>query len=492
MGSSIFRGTSGEVVGGFVHPRTFLTLVPVTIAVCICELPVMALFVGMALPEFVLVPLALVVVGPVLGRFALAARDGRLTAGFVAARPERAPLLGFVARYSVIMIVWTACALLAVGFVPGWLGASTYGEEFRPETPLGTILGVGVGMAAALVAIVLAARTESVPEAVGFASLRWLLGERRGDLVVLLATFVGASATFTLMAWPVGRALEPIVGTFVRDLGFEPFSGLAWVVPVVGLVVLGGRLGGAFNAERMKDRESEDDLRQRLLASGELPPTALAVLTNADSTPASPPPIARTVEVAAPMRTAADRLGAVPDDDLGRAVIEAEQLMRMEPHKPNVAAELARLYQRADCPEESRRVAGVAIERALAAAMSSVAAQVFHRFDPEERDGFGLTLSTLEQLGWLLLRRKEIEGALWCFETFGREGGSRRQLEKGLVAIADAVALDGDHLRAIALHRSFLRHFPESPSADYVRSTLVRLDATTRRPPSTRVPSPAP
>jgi len=480
MGPSIFRGASGEVVRGFVHPRTFLTLIPVAIALGICGLPVMALAVGMTLPEILLAPLALLVAGPVVGRFALAAREGRLTAGFAAARPEHAPLFGFVARYSILTTLWSAGAI-----GPEWLGMRTDLNEM----PLSTTLGALAATTAALVTIVLAARTDSVGELFGFTPWRWLLGERRGDLVVLLATFVGAGATFSLAAWPLGRVLEPVAATFVHDLGFEPMPGLAWVIPALGFLVLAGRLGGAFSAEGLGVRESEDDLRERLLASGELPPSALTALTGATATP--PPVIVRAPETPTAARTAADRLGAVPDDDLGKAVIEAEQLMQMEPHKPNVAAELARLYQRAGCPEESRRVAGIAIERALAAAMSSVAAQVFHRFDPEERDGFGLTPATLEQLAWLLLRRKEIEGALWCFETFGREGGSRRQLEKGLVAIADAVALDGDRLRAIALHRSFLRHFPESPSADYVRSTLVRLDAASRRPSSAYASSPA-
>ncbi len=485
MAVSIFRGTSGEVVRGFVHPRTFLTLVPVAIALCICGLPAMALVVGTALPEIVWAPLALLVVAPIVGRFALAARDGRLTAGFVAARPERAPLFGFVARYSLITIAWSAIAGATASVIPQWLGLT-----LAPESPVGAALGGLAATTATLIAIVLAARAESVGEAIGFGAWRWLLGERRGDLVVLFATFVGAGATFTLMAWPLGLALEPIVGSFVRDLGFEPFSQLACVVPLLGLLVLGGRLGGAFGAETMNARDSEDHLHQRLLASGTLPANALTVLTGAETAPASALPAARATEIATATRTPADRLGAVPDEDLGQAVIEAEQLMRMEPHKPNIAAELARLYQRAGCPEESRRVAGIAIERAMAAAMSTVAAQVFHRFDPEERDGFDLTGSSLEQLGWLLLRRKEIEGALWCFEAFGRGGGPHRQLEKGLVAIADAVALDGDHLRAIALHRSFLRLFPESPSADYVRSTLMRLDAATRRPSSAQLSSP--
>jgi hypothetical protein len=85
---SVFRGSAGEVVRGFVDLGTLFTLVPVLVMMVIIGLVAgLVKVVGLSAPfaGFIMVVSA----SPIVGRFALAARDGQLDGGFFGVNLER-------------------------------------------------------------------------------------------------------------------------------------------------------------------------------------------------------------------------------------------------------------------------------------------------------------------------------------------------------------------------------------------------------------------
>src|SRR5262245_27035755 len=122
---------------------------------------------------------------------------------------------------------------------------------------------------------------------------------------------------------------------------------------------------------------------------------------------------------------------------LDDAIVEAERLLRLEPRDPQVADELTRLYIRAGRTADARRVAALAIERALTARQGAMASEIVRRFG-EERAALGLRPPLLERLGWALVQQGDFDTATWAFDALAAAGGSGpgdpERVHKGLVA----------------------------------------------------------
>ena len=82
---------------------------------------------------------------------------------------------------------------------------------------------------------------------------------------------------------------------------------------------------------------------------------------------------------------------------------------------------------------------------------------------------------TVEALGRILLQRNLPDDALWCFNSLARLGGDATQVQKGLIAVAEAVARAGNTSHAVEVFDLLLSQYPDSPFTAYVEDAKSRL-----------------
>ncbi len=283
-----FGGTAGQVIRGFVRPGTLLTTVPVIVVTSILGLVSAAVVDMLGVPAPIALVVILVASSPVVGRFALPAREGELEAGFVEA-PFDGPELGsFVLRYAALTCVWAVpCAVFLLWAAPSSVASTPQGWDafLAGPTALVAVSAVVVALLAPTLSLLIATRTDSVGEALSRDAWRWLAVARRHDLVVFYAALVGGLALFVVLA--------AIVLLVVAALAFFVSPGLAasvalfaWIAPGAASPVLLGRLAGAFVLAEVAS-PGPQPVPGALLGGGDVPAATMSALARARSAPAS-------------------------------------------------------------------------------------------------------------------------------------------------------------------------------------------------------------
>lgn len=284
-----FGGTAGQVIRGFVRPGTLLTTVPVIVVTLILGLVSAAVVDMLGVPAPIALVVMLVASSPVVGRFALPARDGELEAGFVEARFDGPELGSFVLRYAALTCAWALpCAVFFLWVAPSSPASAAdggWGALLIGPTALVAVCAVVIALLAPTLSLLIATRTDTVADALSGDAWRWLAVARRRDLVVFYAALVGGMVLFVVLA--------AIVLLVVAALAFFVSPGLAasvalfaWIAPGAASPVLLGRLAGAFVLAEVAS-PGPQPVPGALLGGGDVPAATLSALARARSTPAS-------------------------------------------------------------------------------------------------------------------------------------------------------------------------------------------------------------
>ncbi|HXU81674.1 MAG TPA: hypothetical protein VN914_09775 [Polyangia bacterium] len=458
---------------GFIDVSTLVTLVPVLVVMLVLGLlaGLIMRVVGLSLPFAGF--LTLVTASPIIGRFAMAARDGQLDAGFVTARADRGAVLGFVARHAVLCVAWGLPFTLVAHLLlkPDESDLSVLGLALPSGgTALGLLLLGAGAVVAQLLSLLIATKTDSIGQAVSGGAWRWVLVERRADLVPLVAALIGGILVFAMFAWPALGLVALLLGKGAPKLG-RAIAFFAYASPGLAAPVLLGRLCGAFvfGEEPMAAApEGAVPTRMPTSPSGVRP---LAVMPSGPSTVNPAVQAARRLDV----KQALDGVRLKAASDLPAALKEAEVLREAYPANPQVAMELARLLRQAGQEQEALAAAAIGIKVAFSAGTAPLAVELW-KLCAEARDGLELDLATLEALGRQLTTRKELDDAAWCFRTMKAKGADAIRVQKGLIAVAETCARDGNPRGAIQLYRFILGEFPQSTLRDYLESAIAQLD----------------
>lgn len=474
---SVFRGSAGEVVRGFVHVATLGTLIPVLVAMLILGLVsgLITHLVGLPLPFAVL--LMLVTSSPIVGRFAMAARDGQLDAGFLSARLDRGAVTGFVLRHATLCVAWGLPLTLIGHFVLGrseaGLGALAMGLP-SGGAAFALLLLVTAAVIGQLLSLLIATKADSIGQALSADAWRWALVERRADLVPLAAALVGGLLVFAMVAWPVLGLLALLAAKGSTGVG-AAIGVFAYAAPALAAPVLLGRLCGAF----VFGEEPAAGIPAASGGPAPISPVPLSSPSSRSVTPVQvprPTPIETAVQAARriDVKQALDAVRVKAGSDVPAALKEAQILREAYPANPMVAAELARLCHQAGAPEGLAAASG-AVKVALSAGTAPLAIELFKLY-ADQRDALELDAATLEQLGRQLTTRKELEDAAWCFRTMKARGADAIRVQKGLIGVAEAIARDGNLRGAVQLYRFILVEFPQSTLRDYIESAIAQLD----------------
>jgi len=488
-----FRGGAGEVVRGFVSFSTLLALLPVALLMLLlgAGAGLIMKLVNASIP--VAVFLVLLTSSPIVGRFAMAARQGDLTAGFMSEALSKGDTLGFVGRHAVLVLIWGT----PLAIVGGWLMRRMAEGGLQSAVSSGTI-GIAllvVGVIGQSMSLLVATKADSVREALSVDMYRWVWA-RRQDWAPFLASLIGGAALFTALVWPLFGLLSlllikmsPTAGVFL--------GAMTYAAPGLAAPVLYGRLCGAFvyceeplhqEPERIAVRPAPmpeaptATVPLKTPAAVHVPATHVAASAPAVVLPRLPAgasgrsPVANAVQAArrVPVDQALAQLRLKAASDPASAVTEAELLRQAYPAHPQVAAEWARILAGSGTNESSLAAIAAAIATTLSAGTGLLALELFAEFTPL-RDKITFAPPTLEALGRALLQRNQGEDALWCFAAMARMNGDATRVQKGLIAVAEAMMRNGDSARAKAIFDQILTRYPDSPFATYIEDAKGRL-----------------
>lgn len=480
--TSAFRGVAGEVVRGFVHAATLATIVAVMFMMALAALAVALVIKVTGVPEEYAVLLLMVGASPIVGRFALAARIGHLDAGLLTTEVSWGSAFQFGARHAALCLAWgLPLAFVAQRIIKG--GDGMAGMMPSQGALLGLVVVGAASLAAQVLSLLVATRTESLGEAFSGDAWRWVLVDRRGDLVPFLAALIGGVTVFALLLWPVLGVLSLILLRAAPAAG-AALGAFTYAAPMMAAPILLGRLCGAFTFgdERLAPPApvfpaAGSVPRAPTAPAAAAPVTAPAMEAPRVLTPVTAPPVRTAVQAARRMEVGEglDGIAVKAESDVASATKDAELLRAAHPANPRVALVYADLLKRSGRDKEAAAAAGQAIKVALSAGAAPLAIETWTSY-AAARDGLDLDAGALEALGRQLTTRKSLRDASWCFATMKPKGAEPLRVQRGLISVAEAAAADGHAASAAQIYRYILKEYPESTLREYMQNAIAQLD----------------
>jgi tetratricopeptide (TPR) repeat protein len=167
-------------------------------------------------------------------------------------------------------------------------------------------------------------------------------------------------------------------------------------------------------------------------------------------------------------------LKRVATKDLDYALEVSDQIVAANPRSAVAAAARVALLRQAGRMDEARQSASAAIRLALTSGAGNVAFDVF-RAVASEADRLGLEPSVFEQLARVLAQRGDFAGASWCVRATAAAGAEATQVDRGLIAVAEAAERAGQPEQALRIFESVAAHRPESELALHARDAARLL-----------------
>lgn len=464
-----FGGVAGEIVRRFAKFSTALVILPAILVVFVLTLIGGLVSWSLHLPWWLTVFVSQLVMSPVIGKSALAAREGDLDAGFLSAWDFRA-VAGFAARYVLLSAAWGIPLLLAGSALLS--SALSMASSMNPMAFLSAsgalhVLAVVILIAAATLApaltLIIATRSVSVPESFAPETWRWLL-DRRGDLPAFFACTIGGIALFAILTIPPLLLLVALALSIKVQLG-AALASLIYAMPAIGGTILMGRLAGAFVSDEPAP-ESEEAAPASPEPQVSHPPLPVKV-------PAAQPASLNLAQIV-------KQLAATEDSALPSAIAEAEALRAKNPSHAALLAELSKLYLRAGRGPEAIDTASEALSHALSSGASGVALSCYAAFQAH-RKALKLKPAELEELGRGLLEQKKFADAAWCFAASAKFGGEPLRVQKGIIASADGANKAGQFKEAARLYQFVLQSAPAPAHAEYCQLMLSAVQAKQRK-----------
>lgn len=483
---SVFRGTSGEVVSGFLRPRIFLTLIPVWIYWGVIGYAgyLVGRFVHPLMTEvFLMVGLA-----ALIGRFAIPATQGDLDAGFFDFNNnlDSGDLVGFGFRYLVSVLTWA----LPIGGVV----ALTIRNR-GPEMLMGLAFGsIGIEGAIVLVAVaasfigthtsvIIATGTTTIGEVLRLSHLKLILVERRADFVAFIASVFGGLITFCIVYSLPFAVIAYLIASRSPDTGAW-FTGMCSLIPFSIAPVLIGRLAGAFvvGEESIRGTSNETAVKTILgtpsapvIASGAEIPSGVA-----SSYPGGERSGATNEPKTAPKRRCAfdpgvaiAKLKKLTPENLAGELAASSQLYSKNKRNLAQAYEYMLMLRRAGDDDSAVTVATAAMQICLANADTHTAAIFFHSLQ-QKRFEVKFDAEQCEMMAAHFRNETHYREAAWFSAGAGvKEGQDGVELQRQLIAIAEAASAAMKHSDAVFIYKDILQRFPQSNFADYVKKQIV-------------------
>ncbi len=488
---SSFRGLAGEVSNRSLRFGTVVTAVGLAILIAI-----VIFFIGMLLSKMgrVRIPYELqnflMLLFPAfwVARFAIPSSQGEFQAGFFNRYLKPGDVLHFVMRYMVFTLIWYVPVTLAywglgkrmiLNPLAALIGYSFY-SLFSIKALFKTIALFILNIASIVMpvlAVLMATRTESVADTLSIEPWQWLWHERRKDIKPLLALLYGTPFVFLLVYFVPGSIVLSLVANITRGITRSSWTAIGILSAFMVMVfvsyvtILLGRLAGTFvygEDELNLDAEATagDVIRDTLSAKG----------YQGGSQAGAGGQAAGFTGVAFNMTNWLDELEAKSQDDLNRELDLALDKAGADPNAIKAVVTLAYGYLWQEKTQDAVTYGAKALELCLINSRIPDAIKLFKDFS-SHRDALKLSGAHWTRLGRGFLTQKHYVDACWCLfhgiEVDNAFDDIAKQ--KDLLSVGHAANDAGDKAQALTIYNFFLKKFPDSSLAEFVKTTINSL-----------------
>ncbi|GAB4224001.1 MAG: hypothetical protein Tsb005_20460 [Gammaproteobacteria bacterium] len=464
----VFRGMAGEVVNSYLRPKIFLTAIPIFIFWVLCG--IILFFLSKFIPSIILSIIMLIAWTYLIARFAIPASYGQFTQSFFSEYINCSEVLGYLLRYIVLMLGWSVPIIII-----GWLAVTGLANDLSMVAnsdgikPLSIVtsgfhgflllLLMVIALFAPTLSLIIALYADSVRETLSLDTWRWLLCERRSDLIPFLSHLVGGFMVFWMVYLIPIILLTVLMATIAQSIA-TVLAFLGYLMPMLTSPVLIGRLVGAFVASEAEWEHSEQ----------QGPSTSSTHNSNNQSNLNM---MSQTTMDNLPVNIDINLLIAEIDDinetQLAAAERKAAAKLGINQHDIVAGINLAYIKQRRGDIDAALKAAVHVVNYALIHKLTHCAVRLVKDFTRHQIQSH-LTAKQLLQLSEILMAEQCYVDASWCIYFSIQSAEESIEQQKALLAIADKASQAGDPKQAYSIYNFFVRKYPHSSLNAYARS----------------------
>lgn len=453
---STFRGSSGEVVSEFVSPMTYASALPVALGLMI--LGWICNYFGVY-RIYLSVPIMSVFVTLATMRFAVPASRGDMEP-----TNELGEIAVYTGRYLLLNLAWLIPWMVIWKFLlksafPGATEILLHPLVLlqSPWMLLVRIVLLVIALLMPTLCLLITLHCISTKALFEGQAWRWLLNERRSDLMIFLSSLLGGSMVMVLCSF--------IPALILVGLGFKNsasagmfIAGILYLWIASTMTVLNGRLAGAFVAH---------DVVQIDFIADE----PLIVSTEADS---APQVIVHPIEPKPDLTEIVRRIAALEEAQLIDALSAGSQLETslMAPMRGQIEQML--LFLRRKDLGSARIFAALAIDGSAQRGFSDISMQLFEKLGSERRK-LKLAAYSHEILGNMYQQRKQLLDAAWCLHAAAITAGDPIKAQKRLFQLAELAEKNGKQDEALTLYGILIKQYPNSTLLEFAQQGAGRI-----------------
>jgi tetratricopeptide (TPR) repeat protein len=121
----------------------------------------------------------------------------------------------------------------------------------------------------------------------------------------------------------------------------------------------------------------------------------------------------------------------------------------------------------------ARTVAASAIDAAAQRGFADISMKLFEKMGADRRK-LKLSVYSLEILGNIYQKKKQLLDAAWCLHAAATAAGDAIKAQKRLFQIAELAEKSGSHKDAITLYEILIRQYPNSNLLEYAQQGADR------------------
>ncbi len=454
---SKFRGTCGEVVSRYVSPLSYVSALPIAIGLLLIN------WICSHFGEFrgyLTLPITSAFTVIATMRFAIPASRGDM-------EPSNEPgeILAYSGRYLLLNSAWFLPWLLIWKFL---MKSVTPDVAIIFMNPLSLLNSPWLLMLRALLIIIalvmptlcllISLYSSTTKGLFSRHSWEWLLKQRRGDLIPFWSNLMGGGLVMFLCAL--------IPALVLVYLGFKDSSktGLylatflyVWILSTIP--ILNGWLAGVF--------VSHDFIQLEFTADEPL--TAV----DTDVTPPQPVIVSRPIEPRPDLDDIERRVAEMAESTLSAAMNAASDLEISLTAPLRGQIEQMFLAMRSGNMDSARNVAAKAIDAAAQRGFTDISLKLFEK-NGSERRKLKLTAYSLEILGNMYQKKKQLLDAAWCLHAAANAAGDTIKAQKRLFQIAELAEKSGNHMDAYTLYEVLIKQYPNSNLLEFAEQGAGR------------------
>jgi hypothetical protein len=452
---SKFRGSSGEVVSGYISPHSYVSALPVALILLILGW-VFDLFGEYR--TYISLPVTTLFFSMVTMRFALPASRGDM-------EPSNEPgdILTHAGRYFLLNLVWYIPWIIIWSLTSKSAYHVSTADLMNPMALLQSPWILLLRVALVLVAIILPTLcllitlySNSMKGLFTAQSWRWLLEQRRADLATYWSHLIGGSMVMMFCV------LLPVL--IMAYLGFKDslktglnISGFLYLWVISTIPVLNGRLAGVFVAQDyiqidfIADEPLTEDLEKNI-------PSQI---------------IPRQIELKPDLEEIEKRVASIDDTMLPDAIAAASELETSLSAPMRGQIEQMFLSMRCGDTDSARKVAARAIDSTAQRGFVDISKKLFEKMGQDRRK-LKLAAYSLEILGNMYQQKKHLLDAAWCLHAAALASGDIIKAQKRLFQIAETAEKNGNPKEALILYEILLKQYPKSTLLEYALQGAAR------------------